>query len=410
MGNEKNPLRRMVGAVSRHPLVSAGIAVVVLGGSGYVFYERGEGNSQPPEPTPSPWGMVTPRMPTPEPETLTVEECLPTDGRKPTVGRSANGEEIIQGIIWVKPGGEVPRRVRPEKDAPVAGVFSEGEELGFECSRPTGGVFFQRVTSNETESGWVAYSLGDAITGKDPNSTPTPKSTSTPTQTSTPTPEATSIPRPPTATQTPVFERRPTSTPAPELRRAASTIALDNKGSEIVNQGRGYAVVVKDEGARDGDGNYCPGGGGGLENCPGKTVVPNGMATENLNYVKRMFAEYGNRPEGGEGKILKIFFYDDPQDFPFWGQERSFPSWYRYAREVDNAIELYIGIKRPVDLGDSYYRGIISRQINFGIANFLNGDHDAVISATTPRKPLPEELQRTIYPGKFSITSTGPNV
>src|SRR3989344_1302093 len=175
-------------------------------------------------------------------------------------------------------------------------------------------------------------------------------------------------------------------------------IDLGANGSVIHNRGTKYAIVPKDIGATDGNGNYCPGWGGGSEVCVNRRINLPGMADLNIQYVRDMFAKYGNRPDGGQGKTLIISIFDSVDQNPYAKQGKISDSFAFYARQTASTIEVFLspGTKDSNRVVFELNGGIIE--------NFLQGDHNAVINNTPLTKfPVPDELVFLAAPAKLTL-------
>lgn len=104
----------------------------------------------------------------------------------------------------------------------------------------------------------------------------------------------------------------------------------------------------------------------------------------NLQYVRDMFAKYGNKPDRGKGKKLEIFFYDNSADDPFVEQSKFVGSphdaaYYRFAREADGIIEFHIALGEDWRYSSRSLLLILSAINQFTIIPFLEGNHDFII-------------------------------
>ena len=186
------------------------------------------------------------------------------------------------------------------------------------------------------------------------------------------------------------------ATPEPSKRFPKEIVLADGQ-LVIHNEGTKWGVVVSDGGFLDASGNYCP--GGGLP-CEGEKGYDTGMRDRNKAFVEAMFAKYNT-----SGRILKIFFYDDINKFPFRGQGKEFDVYYRYARETsDNIIELHAGVYKEYNPSIGHQQQWILHEISSNVINFLMGWYDSVINYTLRQGMPPKEIVALEYSSKLTVT------
>ena len=178
--------------------------------------------------------------------------------------------------------------------------------------------------------------------------------------------------------------------------RFAREVVLASGQLVITNMGTRFGVAVSDGGFLDGNGNYCPGGG---MPCDGKKGYDTGMSALNRAYVDAMFAKYNT-----SGKVLRIFFYDKIEDFPFANEGRMFDSYYSFGRDTGGAIEYHIGVFESYNPADNFQSNRISFQLHAaGIVSFLEGNHGVITQNSPISGSLPQELDALGFPAKTVV-------
>ena len=177
--------------------------------------------------------------------------------------------------------------------------------------------------------------------------------------------------------------------------RFAREVVLANGQLVITNMGTRFGVAVSDGGFLDGNGNYCPGGG---MPCDGQKGYNTGMSANNRAYVDAMFAKYNTG-----GKVLKVFFYDDINKFPYADVGGVSDSCYLYGRDTGGAIEYHVGVFDTYNPANNFQSNRISFQINMvAIGSFLLGNYGA-ITQQSALSVSPQELMALAFPEKIVV-------